>query len=417
MIRENGQIIKGYWENDEKKEYISENNNFKLLKIYEPDNLEKKEKDEIEHDDIKINDNEFDLFLKDINITTQNCQVHKNLIIGLCIDKDCKEKNKLLCQKCLFKEHKKHDVIEIEEYSDKVKENMINLKKIISEIKEIKENKGYWNKEYGLKITEIKKNINLLIDQKVESFISPIFEKIMNEKEKFLNQKIIKFKKNYPIDCLDKQVGITNLIFTLQDIDFNNKIDCINDIFNIKIKNIESEVKGIISSIFDNKDSNLYELDNPWTKEILNENIKEFSYELEENDCLIRKKNGPNHIAKTKLQLKEGNTYIVLFHINISDWHDFGIGFGNIDLIKTEREIYLSKEGLFIDGKNITEKIEFENNGEICFIVLMKEEKFLFLFNNGKYVGKFNFNLTNIYALASIGATDDSIKIKTFLEI
>ena len=67
---------------------------------------------------------DLDYYIKKFDLNTQDCQLHKNLIIGLCIDKDCKEKNKLICQKCIFREHKKHDIVEIEDQNDKFRENV-----------------------------------------------------------------------------------------------------------------------------------------------------------------------------------------------------------------------------------------------------------------------------------------------------
>ena len=533
MIYKNGEIFDGYWENDIQKEYISKYDNSKLFKYYEQSYLG--EKNKINLNKSNLNDEEFNDYLKKIDINTQNCQIHKYLIIGLCIDEDCKEKNKLLCQKCLFKEHKKHDIIEIEEYNNILKEKLINRKQYISEIKELQKNKKYLDKELDFKITELKKNINSLIDQKIESYISSIFEIIQKENEKFLNQNIDKLKENYPIDNLNKQVGITNLIFSLKDIKFNNKIENINDIFDIKIKNIKNEMEEIISAIFNNKGSNLYEIDNPWENELINPNDKVKNDELEENNKnkendqkkidnkekkeelsnidfpskkgdkkekknnkdetesslekdgdinknevdsdfngdsnsnfigdsdsdsfdvikdkkneeekieksiesngkkntkkiykkeeninLKRKKNGIIKIIKSKLKLKEGNTYIILFNIIKSDKSHLEIGFGNIELLQSEKYlskkggICLSNQGLFIDGIKTSDKIVIENNDEICFILVLKKDKFFILFKNGKYFGKFNFNLTNIYALASIQKTGDSVKLKTFIEL
>ena len=80
-----------------------------------------------------MEENELNELLKNIDLTTQYCQIenHKKLIIGVCIDKNCKNKNKLICQKCIFKEHKQHEIEEIEEYNNKIKEYILNEKKNI----------------------------------------------------------------------------------------------------------------------------------------------------------------------------------------------------------------------------------------------------------------------------------------------
>lgn len=169
------------------------------------------------------------------------------------------------------------------------------------------------------------------------------------------------------------------------------------------------------SVIFDNEDTNIYEIENYWTKENINSNDNEFNYELEENNCLAKKKDGNKHTIKSKLKLKEGNTYILLFSIIYeNDDKDFVIGFGNFE---KKKGIYLSSKGLFINEINTNEKIKIENNDEICFILVLKKEKFFIVFKNGKYRGKFSFDLTDIYALASIEETDDSVKLRTFIKL
>ena len=404
MIYNDGRIINGYLENDIKKE----------INYYEEVNLE-----ENKLDNCKLNEKELNEFIKNLDLKTQFCQLHKYLIIGLCIDKDCKEKNKLICQKCLFKNHKKHDIIEIEEYEDKFKEKIIKEEKNISELK----NKNNISDIY--QTSELRKNINELIDQKIETFISSIHKKAINLKENSFNQKIIKLKKYYPIDNLDKQVEIINLILSIINNNFDNYInESINDILNAKINNIKTEISKILSIAFDNKDSNIYDIENFWTKEIFNPKEKEFNYELRENNYLAKKINGNYQIIKSNIKLKEGNIYIIIFNIIYQDNNkDFDIGFGNIDLLKTKKSIKenggicLSNKGLFIDGKIIDEKIKIEKNDEICFILVLKEEKYFILFKNEKNVGKFNLNLTDIYALASIEKADDSVEIKTFIKL
>ena len=271
-----------------------------------------------------------DDFIKKIDLNTQYCQLHKNLIIGLCIDKDCKEKNKLICQKCIFREHKKHDITEIQENNDKFRENVIKGEKLILEMNDINENKKFSDKKLELKISELKLYVNELIKKKVESFIYPVFDKITKKNENFFNQTILKIKNNYPIDNLDKQVEIKNLIllFENMNIDIKDKIELINDILSIKFKNIENEIKKIFSVIFDNKDSSIFEIENYWTKEIYKSDSNEFGYELDENKCLAKKVSWNKHLIKSKLKLKEGNKYIFIFNITYEcDCYEIGIGF------------------------------------------------------------------------------------------
>ena len=279
-----------------------------------------------------------------------------------------------------------------------------------------------------MKISELKIYINELIKEKVESFIYPVFDKIAKKYENGFNQKILKLKNNYPIDNREKQVEIGNIILSFENMnknmDIKDKIELINDILSIKFKNIENEIEKIFSAIFDNKDSSIYEIKNYWTKEIYKSDNNEFGYDLEENNCLAKKVVGNKHLIKSKLKLKEGNKYIFIFNIvNEYNSDEYIVGFiSNESLQLKESEnlkgtIFLSNEGLFINGIKTNANINMEDKDEICFILLLKEEKLFHLFKNGKYIGQFHFDLIDIYAFAYIENSSDSIKLKTFIEL
>ena len=207
------------------------------------------------------------------------------------------------------------------------------------------------------------------------------------------------------------------------NIDIKDKIELINDILSIKFKNIENEIKKIFSVIFDNKDSSIFEIENYWTKEIYKSDSNEFGYELDENKCLAKKVSWNKHLIKSKLKLKEGNKYIFIFNITYKyDFYEIGfISNESLQLKESEDEkgtIFLSNEGLFINGIKTNANINIEDKDEICFILILKEgEKLFHLFKNGKYIGQFYFNLIDIYAFANIGNSGDSIQLRTFIEL
>ena len=291
MKFKNGEIVDAYWKENKPERGILKYNDIEIYR--NNDNEVKIDNENIKNDIIELNDNELTEFVKNIDLKNQYCQIekHKNYIIGFCIDKNCKNENKLLCQKCFFKEHKQHDIIEIDEYNENLKEYFLKEKKIISEFKDInKKENNISDKKYLLKIEEFKKSINSLIDKKIESFISSTFRNLINQNENNFNKKIMKLKNNYPIDNINKEIEISNLILSLEDFDKNKNIENFNDILNIKIKNIQnSENKQII---------------------------------------------------KSKLKFKEGNIYKIIFNIiYMKKTDDFEVGFGNIELCNTKTSI------------------------------------------------------------------------------
>ena len=233
----------------------------------------------------------------------------------------------------------------------------------------------------------------------------------------------MKLKNNHPIDNIDKEIEISNLILSLEHFDKNKCLENLNDILNIKTKNIQNEIEKIILKILYDKNY-LNKIENFWTNELFISN-DDFGYELKENNCLAQKIREKKQIIKSKLKFKEGYIYKIIFNIiYMNKKDDFEVGFGNIELcnssvsIKEKGGICLSNKGLFIDGIKINEEIYFDDNDTICFILNLKEkEKYFILFINGEQSGKFNFNLENIYTLASLEGKENSVKLKTFIKL
>ena len=100
----------------------------------------------------------------------------------------------------------------------------------------------------------MKKNINELFDKKVDSFINYSFENFIKLSKNSFNEKIMLLKQNYPIDNLNKEIKISNLINSLDDI--NQKIIIENttiDLLDEKLKRIKSEIEEKISDNLSDK--------------------------------------------------------------------------------------------------------------------------------------------------------------------
>ena len=63
----------------------------------------------------------------------------------------------------------------------------------------------------------------------------------------------MKLKNNYPIDNIDKEIEISNLILSLEHFYKNKCLENLNDILNIKTKNIQNEIEKIILKILYDK--------------------------------------------------------------------------------------------------------------------------------------------------------------------
>ena len=377
-----------------------------------------------------------------IELGSQKCQIEKhnqNLIIGFCIDQNCKNRNKLLCSECIFDEHLKHDMIRIREINKEILKNIEKENQNISLIKEFNEEIKKLEEIYHLKIEELKKNIILIIEQKINLFITNNLKVLRQTSKMKLDKNLININENYPINSLDKQIEISNLINIIKADEKNIKekfdksyiqklIEANKENFIKKKENIEKIIGTIITNnLHENNNINLFiEINNPWTNDVFKYSNK-FLYTLKDNNNLIEKtdENGYIHIVRSQNELKEGKIYKIEFHINYTKGNDLDVGFGNINLCQTqgwircEEGICICNKGLFINGVHSIMNNNFiENNIKIIFILNFKEEKKSFeVYKNEEKIGKFSFDLKNVYALVAIRNIGNSVKIKTFEEM
>ena len=376
-----------------------------------------------------------------IELGSQKCQIEKhnqNLFIGFCIDQNCKNRNKLLCSECIFDEHLKHDMIRIREINKEILKNIEKENQNISLIKEFNEEIKKLEEIYHLKIEELKKNIILIIEQKINLFITNNLKVLRQTSKMKLDKNLININENYPINSLDKQIEISNLINIIKADEKNIKekfdksyiqklIEANKENFIKKKENIEKKIGTIITNnLHENNNINLFiEINNPWTNDMFKYSNK-FLYTLKDNNNLIEKtdENGYIHIVRSQNELKEGKIYKIEFHINYTKG-DLDVGFGSINLCQTqgwircEEGICICNKGLFINGvHSIVNNNFIENNIKIIFILNFKEEKKSFeVYKNEEKIGKFSFDLKNIYALVAIRNIGNSVKIKTFEEM
>ena len=331
-----------------------------------------------------------------IELGSQKCQIEKhnqNLFIGFCIDQNCKNRNKLLCSECIFDEHLKHDMIRIREINKEILKNIEKENQNISLIKEFNEEIKKLEEIYHLKIEELKKNIISIIEQKINLFITNNLKVLRQTSKMKLDKNLININENYPIDSLDKQIEISNLINIIKADEKNIKekfdksyikklIEANKENFKKKKENIEKIIGTIITNnLHENNNINLFiEINNPWTNDVFKYSNK-FLYTLKENNNLIEKtdENGYIHIVRSQNELKEGKIYKIEFHINYTKGNDLDVGFGNINLCQTqgwircEEGICICNKGLFINGVHSIMNNNFiENNIKIIFILNFK---------------------------------------------
>ena len=127
-----------------------------------------------------------------IKLNEIKCFEHQNnTLVGICNDKNCKEKTKYMCIDCMFEKHSGHSGIKLNIIEDKYKEKLKNELNKINFI-----SSEYINFEINLrhKIDNMKIKINNILENFYKNYIEKIKKENNINEYKGLN--II--KDNYP---------------------------------------------------------------------------------------------------------------------------------------------------------------------------------------------------------------------------
>ena len=341
-------------------------------------------------------------------------------------------------------------------YQDEIKLNEYKEKYSLKKLKEIKflSNCDSIDEIYDELIFELSKNNSQILENENQiSIIIPVVHAIYKEINLTLNKKIKSDKEInqdlYKIviilkkEMKEKDEKINKCINKIEELNIINQnmanrmnkleqeiFDLKNNILNKKYENVEIneknkkdenpedkiiQVKEVPSNRY-NLDVYLFEeIENPWTRE-LEKKKKVFDYTLKEKNYYAEKHKANNTIyLKSQHKFEKGRIYKIVYEIKYIKDH-FRVGFGDFGecsfRLKEKGSIGLTETGLYIDGDKVNNsKIQIINK-IVVFIIDLKDNQNSFeLFLDEKNMGKFNFNLDNIYALAAIN--NGSVKIKT----
>jgi hypothetical protein len=277
-------------------------------------------------------------------------------------------------------------------------------------------------------VCDLKKQINKIEIDKNEK----------NEKINSLNKETEELKKIIN----DKSIQINNINLKIQNLSNDNKI------LKEKINSLENELSQIKNGNSLSKDNSLIKdnliineklispkekininilnkktdlktdfikIDNPWTKEIEKGESK-FEYILKDENYSAEKNDGFIKSIKSKHKFEKNKIYKLIYNISFKE-EDFRVGFGdfgeNKSRLKEKGSVGFTNEGLYINGKKIKDITLKEKNKIVTFIINLKENKYFELFVDEIYLGKFGFDLENIFGLAAL-SPGNSVTIKTY---
>ena len=340
------------------------------------------------------------------------CFEHKNNpIVGICNDKNCKNKTKYMCLDCIFDKHSGHVGIK-----SNIIEDIYN-KKIDNDLKQKGKLKvEYDNFERNLrnKINEMKDTINKILDE----FYQKILKEIKKDKNLDICEEINLINKNYPPKN-EEQLNI--LIEELLKLYNNENSNIINnnilnekefsyyeDEIRLKFISLESYLKQFL--IFEDEKISEWS-----TKTYGNYG---FYYKLEDNNSKVTKisNDGTITICRGKFPLKINNKYKLEYFINYLGG-DFDVGFGDEEVgpscwIRGKKSYCISSNGFYKEGILVESNKNLIKAKMITFIIDLKQNNADILLDEQK---KYSINIRTdsiYYPMIAFRELNNSAKFK-----
>ena len=379
-----------------------------------------------------IEPNEFQFKLDNIN-----CFKHpKNKIVGICNDKNCKNKDKFMCVDCIFESHSGHKAIKSGVIEDLYRQNL--------------NNNSDQNKSSNDEYTKFERNLRRKTDE-IKNKINEGLEKLYNEiLEDFKQTKNIKInnseymdivKNNYPpknkeelnklIEALirlynnknnennENKTNNTSNTNTPSDRSNTNNTNCQEDKFllgnkiNYYDKMLKEKKENLENIVSEFKKYKLEKFE--WTTKTYGN--RDFFYKLEENNSKATKISGEGifSICRSDKPLKKGNKYKLDYYIdyNVGDFH---VGFGDdsageMDWLKGDNLYSITSEGIFINGKKNENYLIKKENKKVTFIIDLKNNVSEIYIDDRKLF-YFEMKPNNIYyPMIAIKELNNSVKL------
>jgi len=381
-----------------------------------------------------------------------------NKIFAYCIDPDCNEKNKFVCNECVFDIHSRHKLVRIKELNFIVQNKYSRYEKYVEEAKEtLKKFKRNQQMQFR-KLEGLKEDIIKNLDEKIYRFKEELenkYQMINSENDKKYDN-IKEFEKYFTSVNADatQTFDLTKLTEICNNIYQEKEEEKIENSSNFKesglpstpekeknkIDNKNKYILGVINKNLDSFFDIQYELMTKFINDIflkMSEDIfkdfkfewcnKTFSnygflYEITDDNTkgTKTKLNGTMTILRAKEQIKRNFKYLIKFKIGLKSGSDFNIGIGTdngakLDWLKTAESICLSDQGIFNLGKCIDTSNKIKNN-DIVEIEInnIDGNKYFKGFINNKLVCKIDYNLENIYIMAAIRNVGNFIEVLNY---
>jgi len=375
-----------------------------------------------------------------INLSALSCPIESHLnspLFGFCIDANCKNPQKFLCNDCIFDNHNGHKIARLKLVdeilnNEKLKSQNLSDSKIAEFIRQIERTFSEETEKIRDSTMETLKKFSI---EFLSQTNNDLFEDLKSQKNsnnlEFLNYKQLK-DLSFEESSTLTQIILENINKAPEQKDpQNQKINLVeNQIEPLKValqtlnKSIESliseKLKTFKPETFFHFDFRMFPLE--WVEKAYS--TYEFYFELTQdnkNACKI-KSQGTMTIVRSKEPLELGFCHFIEVVPNWKSGQDFDVGFGNDSVgklcwLRVPNAYGITTNGIYCNGERKSD-ICLGDGKKVKFEVNLKEKvQKCKMFLEFEMVWEMTFEEKELFLMAGIRGLKDSIRITNYKKV
>jgi hypothetical protein len=392
-----------------------------------------------------------------INFLEMNCgnEGHEgSRLVAFCIDKSCSFPNKFVCLDCIFQFHEQHKIIKLKLIQDKINLSLESQASAAKDEQQLMIRLRDTEETIKMEVEKIKTNILEIFNNKMNSFIAEVNDRIMeyhksSKNETFdlsiLSEKEIRHLNKEEFENLTNHLN-TNyvpILTTLTEstiststqlepiLNANSKkkspmaeLEKFDENFKKYIQDVNKTVCDFLNTKFLVTSSNILFSENlyfEWSDKTFGN--YGMLYSLSNNKLTAQKiqNDGTITILRAKDKLNFSENYYIEFQVDCKKFGDCEVGFGRDTVgpscwLRSPGAYGVTNVGIYENGKVVKKEIRLEDGDIIGFEVYLKDKtgKLCKILKNSKYVHEFKFEIDEIYPMAAIRKVGNSITVKDF---
>jgi hypothetical protein len=387
-------------------------------------------------------------------------------LVAFCIDKSCTFPNKFVCLDCIFQFHEQHKLIKLKQIQDKINSNLENEVSLAKDEQILEMKLKDTEESIKNEVEKIKTNILEIFNNKVNSFIAEVSERIMDYQKStkndsfdfsLLTKKEVRHLNKEEIEKLTTYLNLNFVQSQNQSISLSNPNDILqnsnvypgsvsvdsphnkkktplselekfNENFKKYIQDVNKTLCEFLNTKFLVTSSNILFSENlyfEWSDKTFGNYGMLYSITNNKLTSTKIQNDGTITILRSKDKLNLNENYYIEFYIDCKKFGDCEIGFGKDSVgpscwLRTPGAYGITNVGVYENGKISKKEVRLEDGDILGFEIYLKNDKNpnfsrnCKFYKNSKLVHDCKIEIEEIYIMTAIRKVGNSITVKDF---